>query len=342
LGYVSLDGGTPKYLPDNFNNVIKFDSADSSKSSLNIIYEYIKDNNIGIAFGFDQPVHRPAYSVMRRAGIKLFVSYWGAPMCSINHGVKLLLKKLEVGLRKNKPDHFIFESNAMADTAILGRGVKRHSVTVINLGVDTETFKPNHQDENYAYEVFDIPRKRRIIFYSGHMEERKGVHVIVKAAIELIHVRKRNDVHFLFLGNMNGQEKRFTYMLPDAETEKYITFGGYRDDINRIHRSCYTGVIASTGWDSFTMSSLEMAASGLPLVVSNLQGLVETIENGQTGRLIEPGDHVGLADMIELLVNDPALQAYMAIAARRRIIERFSREKQIESLTAKVKGLFLQ
>ncbi|MDD2541267.1 MAG: glycosyltransferase family 4 protein [Desulfuromonadaceae bacterium] len=340
FGYSSLDGGWPAFLTGNFRNVIRFDTMDSSKKNHDAIHDYICENNIRIAFGFDQPVFRPVYSVMRRAGVRLFVSYWGAPMSSINHGVKLLFKRLEVGLIRNKPDHFIFESRAMADSAVYGRGVKLRKVSIVNIGVDTEKFKPAPLDRSYAHEVFTIPKNRRIIFYSGHMEERKGVHVIVEAANELIRVRKKNDVHFLFLGNKYGEQKRFFPMYSGTETEKYITFGGYRDDISRILSSCYTGVIASTGWDSFTMSSLEIAASGLPLIVSYLQGLVETIKNGKTGYYVEPGDYIGLADKIEQLLNNSELQKTMGTAAREWILEKFSRERQIESLTATMQGLY--
>lgn len=340
FGYKTLNGGFPSFLADNFTNVIQFDTADSSRKNLDAIHDYIRDNNIRIAFGFDQPVSRPAYVVMRRAGIRLFVSYWGAPMSSINHGVKLLLKRMEVWLRRHKPNHFIFESKAMADAAVYGRGVNRRHVSVIHTGVDTERFRPNHLDEKYAHGIFGIPKTSRIILYSGHMEERKGVHVIIEAANELIRERKRHDVHFVFLGNKDGQEKRFAPMYSGTETEKYITFGGYRDDIHRILSSCYMGVIASTGWDSFPMSSLEMASSGLPLIASKLQGIVEGIENGVTGYLIEPGDYIGLADKIEQLLDNLELQKTMGSAARKLTLEKFSRERQIESLTATVQGLY--
>lgn len=340
FGYTSLDGGAPTSLADNFRNVIQFDTADSSRKSLDAIHEYIRDNNIRIAFGFDQPVSRPAYGVMRRAGIRLFVSYWGAPMSSINHGSKLLLKRLEVWLRRNKPDYFIFESKAMANTAVYGRGIAKHHVSVIHTGVDTDKFKPSLSDKKYAHKVFGIPEDRRIIFYSGHMEERKGVQVIVEAANELIRIRKRKDVHFLFLGNTDGQEKRFTPMYSGTETEKHVTFGGYRDEIDRILPSSYAGVIASTGWDSFPMSSLEMASSGLPLVASRLQGIVEGIEDGKTGFLIEPGDHIALADRIERFLDNQELQKKMGGAAREWIVDKFSRERQVDRLTTTVRELY--
>lgn len=339
LGYSSLSGGRPTFVEKHFENIIEFDSADSSRKNLDAIHNYIRENKIDLAFGFDQPVWRPAYPVMRKAGIRIFVSYWGAPMSSINSGVKLLLKRIEVKLARNKPDHFIFESKAMADAAVYGRGIDSHCVSVIPTGVDTEKFKPVPDNYNYPYQIFQIPENRKIIFYSGHMEERKGVHVIIEAANELIRVRNRNDVHFLFLGNTDEQEKRFAPMYFGTEAEQHITFGGYRDDLNKILPSCYVGVIASTGWDSFPMSSLEMASSGLPMVASNLQGIGEGIDNGKTGYLIEPGDHLGLADRIEQLLDDSELQKGMGRAAREWILEKFSRDRQIENLTATLRGL---
>jgi len=279
LAYSGLSGGRPAFVDEDFVNVIEFDTADERGQNLDA-YDYIRKNKIDIVFGFDQPVSRPTYSLLRHAGIRLFASYWGAPMSVLNRGVKLQLKKMEVKLRRNKPDHFIFESRAMADTAVFGRGIKSNQVSVTYLVVDTNKFKPDFLSKAYVREVFSIPEDRKIILYSGHMEERKGVRVIIEAANELVLRRKRKDVQFLLLGNRKGEETNFGDLYIGSETEKYIMFGGYHDDINKIIASCDLGVIASTGWDSFTMSSIEMASTGLPLVVSNLQGLVETIDNG--------------------------------------------------------------
>ena len=108
-----------------------------------------------------------------------------------------------------------------------------------------------------------------------------------------------------------------------------MTFGGYRDDVEKILPGCSIGVIASTGWDSFTMSSLEMSSSGLPLVVSNLQGLAETVDHGTTGFVFKPGDHYELADRIlYLLENRQKLKDFSA-KSRERVLKRFTKERQI-------------
>lgn len=339
IGYNDMKGGRPTYLPKDFDNLVVIDSKSADKKDLKRIYEYIRKHQITIAFGFDQPVSATAYKAMRKAGIRLFVSYWGAPMSSLNKGLKLAAKRFEVLLTPYKPDHFIFESEAMAQTATKGRGVRSSATSVIPLGVDTEKFKPRSIYADYAYKEFGIPQNRKIIFYSGHMEERKGVHIILQSANELILNKNRTDIHFLILGNKNGDELRFDRLYKNRDSKNYITFGGYKKDIDKIMASCYVGVIPSTGWESFTMSSVEMASSGLPLIVSELQGAKETIQPGVTGILFSPGDYMDLARKIEYLLNNPSSHESMCVAARQRVLARFSKETQIENLVTKLNSL---
>src|SRR5690606_41799378 len=101
-----------------------------------------------------------------------------------------------------------------------------------------------------------------------------------------------------------------------------------------ILRSSFVGVIASTGWDSFTMSSVEMMASGLPLIVSNLQGLSETTIDNVTGFYITPGDYRELAERIGILSASPTLAKDFSSAARLRAVNRLSRERQVTDIAA--------
>jgi len=339
IGYSHFKSGPPKYLPKGFSRITQIKPFDVESHSS--VFDYIKKNRINVVFGFDQGVSAPIYRVMRRAGVKLFVSYWGAPMSSINHGLKLALKRVEVFIRQNKPDHYIFESKAMAETAVFGRGIPAKNVSVIPLGVNTDQYKPNALFKEYAHDVFSIPKDRKIIYYSGHMERRKGVDVIIHAANELICKLCRSDIHFLILGNKNQEEVDFDSLYKNRKSANHITFGGYRSDVSSILPSCHLGVIASTGWDSFTMSSVEMAAAGLPLIVSNLQGLKEVVEPQKTGYLFEPGDHIELSQLIERVLDDSEEYRKMSNFARRRILDEFSMESQIIRLSNLLEELYL-
>jgi glycosyltransferase involved in cell wall biosynthesis len=99
-----------------------------------------------------------------------------------------------------------------------------------------------------VHDIFTIPADRKIIYYSGHMEERKGVAVLMHAARDLYDRHGRRDFHFLILGNREGEEQRFLDMLKDTGAWDHVTFGGYRKDFEQILPGCYLGAIASTGW----------------------------------------------------------------------------------------------
>ena len=336
FAYRNLDGGAPRALPTDFGNVIAFDARSGDAGSLEFIQDYVRLHQIGGLFGFDLPVASPSYAPLRRAGVHTIVSYWGAPMSTLNSGIKLLLKRLDVRLRRHQPDHYVFESRAIQRTAVEGRGIPIERTSVVPLGVDAKRFAPLAEPDWHAHDAFDIPRQRKLIVYSGHMQARKGVDVIIRAAVELIDRRARDDVHFLFLGNKPGEEAPYAPLYRGSRAERHISFGGYRGDLDRILPSCDVGCIASTGWDSFPRSAVEMAACGLPLVVSRLQGLVETVEDGVTGYLVPPGDADGLADRLAELLDAPDLRRRMGEQARRRILRGYTLEVQRHNLIARV------
>ena len=323
------------------SKIIEFDPSSNDASQKEFIKNYVRKNGIDMVLGFDQPVWQPTYRHLRKAGVRKIVSYLGAPMSDLNKGVKLMLKKLEVWATPGSPDHYIFESMAMAKTAYQGRGIPKHLVSVVYMGVNTTKFTPSEEETFYAHDAFGIPRSRKIIYYSGHMEERKGVAVLVKAAKHLYESHGHRDYHFLILGNQDGQEQRYIELLDESRARNHVTFGGYRKDISEILPSCSIGVIASTGWDSFTVSSLEIAACGLPLIVSSLQGLVETIEEGETGISFQPGNHEALAGHILTLLNNHETRQLMGRNARRRILAGFSKDMQIANMVDVMKKVLI-
>ncbi len=337
FAYPDIKDGLSNAFPVDFSNVIKFDPNTKDINQLHYIYNFIKEKKIKVAVGFDQGPCKKIYKFFKRAGVKKIISYWGAPMGDPCNIFKLVIKKFLLMIAPwPQPNLYIFESKAMANSAILGRGISPKKVKVVRLGVDTDKFRPatSNKEREYVYSQFNIPKSRKIIFYSGHMEQRKGVGVIIKAAIDLIERLDRRDVHFLLLGNQPGEEKPYMKILEGTTVRKHITFGGYRKDIVEIHRGCYLGLIASTGWDSFTMSSIEMMSSGLPLLVSSLQGLKETVVDGETGFLFPPGDSGALAsNLISLLEGGNEKKEVLAVKARERVCHDFSKIRQISQLS---------
>lgn len=306
------------------------------RPSRNHIQHYaniMKRREIDAILGLDLPATSPIYTPFRAAGVRTIVSYLGAPSSSLNSGLKLWIKERQVAMHKAGPDHHVYETEAMRLTGVRGRGIALTNTSVVPLGVDTHRFQPDPSDAFYAHDTIGIPRNRKIVFYSGHFEERKGVAVIMRAAVRIAEQHGRRDIHFLLLGNRGDEADRFRAQIAGTRAEEFVTFAGYRTDLERLHRSSSAGVLASTGWDSMTMSAVEMQSSGVPLLVSRLQGLPETIEEGVTGRTFTPGDDSELSVRLCALIDDEPARLGMAIAARSRAVQLFSRQHQVSSLS---------
>lgn len=331
FGYKNFDNGTPRWLNGRTASLVELSYYDMNRTQLDRLSNYIQMNRIKHVLAFDLPVGARIIRAFRDGGVKNILSYYGAPMSSINHGIKLLIKRIQVMYTQDKPDYFIFESHGMQMTATHGRGINPKVTSVVRLGIDVENFSSN-MDKTTVYKEFNIPAHRKIIFYAGHMEKRKGVDVIVKAAATLVNQRNRDDLHFLFCGNRPKEESVFQHLYKATPAEDHITFGGYRNDIPELMAGCYAAVIASTGWDSFPRSSLEMAAAGLPLIVSDIAGLNETIEDKQTGLLFTSGNHVDLADKLEFLADNTETRNAYSEKGKTRVKNNFTLEIQKNNL----------
>ena len=335
FAYPSMSKGPSTTLPADFSQYLVVDMKGTESADHERAADYVRKHGIDTLFGFDLGVHRPIYKSLRRSGLRHMISYWGAPMSSVNTGVKRLLKQLSVALSRHGPDHYVFESRGMAETAVLGRGIPQGRTSVVYLGVDTARFRPDAADTSKVYERLSIAPQRRIFFYSGHMEPRKGVAVIMEAANRVAARRGADDWHVLLLGNKGDEHLPHVALLTEQARGR-VTFGGYRSDLDVLQRGCYAAVIASTGWDSFPRSGMEMQASGLPVLVSDLRGLRESIEDNGTGLLFPTGDAAALASAMERLLDEPALRNRLATRARARVEAGFTEDIQLGNLTALV------
>lgn len=149
--------------------------------------------------------------------------------------------------------------------------------------------------------------------------------------MELVSHQKVENLHFVLCGNKGDETEHYAQIYKGTKIEGYIIFAGYRNDIAELMGSSTIGVIAS-GWNSFTMSSVEVAACGLPLIVSDKGGLTATVENGVTGFLFNAGDHAALASYILKIANGGKLHATLSKAARSRALGKYDRQEQISKI----------
>jgi glycosyltransferase involved in cell wall biosynthesis len=75
---------------------------------------------------------------------------------------------------------------------------------------------------------------------------------------------------------------------------------------------------------------LQAGAAGLPVVAAAVGGIPEVVVDGETGRLIPPGDPDSLARAVSELLSDPAGLLEMGASARFRVYREFSVAGMVE------------
>lgn len=100
-------------------------------------------------------------------------------------------------------------------------------------------------------------------------------------------------------------------------------------DIFTAH-SC-TGLVTRQK-EAFGVAFIEAMAAGLPVVTGRSGGLPEIIKSGIHGILFEPGDVEAHAQGLLSLTNNPELRERLGLAARQRVRESFTLEREIRQL----------
>ena len=87
--------------------------------------------------------------------------------------------------------------------------------------------------------------------------------------------------------------------------------------------------------ETHSIASLEAMAMGLPVITTPVGGIVDIVQEGETGCLIACDDIAALADRLRMLKHDRGRRLRMGLSARRRVESHFN----AETITATVVDL---
>jgi len=153
---------------------------------------------------------------------------------------------------------------------------------------------------------------------------RKGTEVLLAALAAL-----RSAGYDLRLRAVGGFENpRHEHELKRRAAElgiaEAVTWTGFTRDVDRELRQMDLFVLPSLFGEGLPMVVLEAMATGVPVVASRVEGIIEVIRDGQDGLLVEPGDASALAAAMARFIDGRADWCSMRHSAATRHAQRFS------------------
>jgi len=159
------------------------------------------------------------------------------------------------------------------------------------------------------------------LLYLGRLEYEKGVHDAIAA---LPRIRRTHPGTTLTVAGDGTQQEWLLEQARKHKVLKAVDFVGRVDheQLVALLHDCDAAVLPSH-YEPFGIVALEAAATGAPLVTSNVGGLGEAVLDGQTGRSFPPRDVAALAAAVRAVLDDPAAAQRHAVAARERLDSTF-------------------
>lgn len=265
-------------------------------------YRMLKD--IIISEGYDLVhTHTPVASVIVRlacrklSNLKVFYTahgfhfFKGAPIRNwlIYYPIeKWLSKYTDTIITINKEDYDRAKSKFEAKRVEYIPGV----------GIELEKFNKVEIDRSLKRNELGLPTEAFVVLSVGELNKNKNHEVIINA----IHRLNDTNIHYVICGE-GPLEEYLRKLSKEFGIENQVHLLGFRTDIPEICKT--SDVFAFPSYrEGLGLAALEAMACGLPLVTSNIHGIVDYSVNGKTGYLCSPSDADSFINNINTLYID--------------------------------------
>lgn len=230
-----------------------------------------------------------------------------------------------------KAQKVIFNSEFTHSLAI-NKGFIFNESYVIPLGADDKVFRSGLST--------DALRKRlnlqdkRVILTVGQLSERKAQDIVILALPEVL--KKIPQAVYLIAGIPTLQDKLQALAEALGVSEQVRFLGKVpQDELPYLYNLAEVFVMVSRESkqgevEGFGISVLEAALCGVPAIVSEGTGLIETIQPGQTGLVVPQESPADTAQALIYLLKNDALRKTMGEAARQFALQHGTWEKRCE------------
>jgi len=272
----------------------------------------IRAENVSIVHARSRAPAWSAWLACRRTGAHFVTTYHGV------YGEDLPFKRRYNAIMA-RGEIVIAASHYVADEVRRRHKVDPARIRVIPRGVDPKVFNPDTVSADRIARVAQamrVPDGMFTVMMPGRLTAWKGQAVLLQAIARL----PWTEVCCVLVGSDQGRTKYTRELEKISESlgiADRVRIVGQIDDIPAALMLSDVVVHASTHAEAFGRVVIEAQAMGRPVIATNLGGPSETVENGVTGWLTNPGDVDDLARALREALSMDA-EARMALGQRAR------------------------
>jgi len=209
-----------------------------------------------------------------------------------------------------------------AERSILAEGTAE--LRVIPNGVDLSVFTPG--DKTAARRALGLPQVGSIIMFSAKslVDSPYKDFATAKAALSVVAMRTSAPVTLLAVGDSGAGAD----VANSAVT--FVPFVASREKLALYYQAADI-YMHSAKAETFSLTTLEAMACGIPVVASDVGGIPELVADGESGLLVPTGNVQAMAEALVRLLDDPSLRLAMGHMGAEIARTRFGFERQIDS-----------
>ena len=210
---------------------------------------------------------------------------------------------------------------------LLQWGIPKDKVKIIYNGIDIKNYLECESSENGSQREPVVVQLGRLSYQKDPIKFIEGANLVCQDF---------PNVKFLIIGNgplrTEVEKKIIDFNLKDK-----IDVICYQENVNEIINSVNIVTLTSE-WEGTPYSVLEAMACAKPVVVTDVNGCSEIVENGKTGFLTPYNHVVEWSQKVLYLLKNPNLARQLGEAGRQKVVAEFS----LDLMMAKIVDTYLE
>lgn len=216
------------------------------------------------------------------------------------------------------------------ERALIAGGVDQRTVRTIYSGIDRVRSGAEMLERTTIYRSAGLPNEAVLLGTVAHLFPRKGYDVMLKALPSII--RTLPAVHYVVIGTGDGSyEQRLRELSAELGISDHVHFVGFQQDVNPFLEAMSLYVHPAR-MEGFGIAVVEALAAGKAVVATNVGGLPEVVEEGETGLLVAPDDPQALTAAVLSLLRDDGRRRAMGERAVKWVRERFDLRASVRAM----------